>query len=119
MSAEARAVAMVCTAEILSLAGFSLVPALLPQFMTIWSLSNAQGGWLAGIMSGGYMLAVLPLVVLTDRVPARSVFLASSALGAVLLRDCSERYLPRGPGMACGVGRCDCGYLHAGPAGAD
>ena len=83
MSAEARAVAMVCTAEILSLAGFSLVPALLPQFMTIWSLSNAQGGWLAGIMSGGYMLAVLPLVVLTDRVPARSVFLASSALGAL------------------------------------
>ena len=74
---------MVCTAEILSLAGFSLVPALLPQFMTIWSLSNAQGGWLAGIMSGGYMLAVLPLVVLTDRVPARSVFLASSALGAL------------------------------------
>ena len=83
MSAEARAVAMVCTAEILSLAGFSLEPALLPQFMTIWSLSNAQGGWLAGIMSGGYMLAVLPLVVLTDRVPARSVFLASSALGAL------------------------------------
>ena len=74
---------MVCIAEILSLAGFSLVPALLPQFMTIWSLSNAQGGWLAGIMSGGYMLAVLPLVVLTDRVPARSVFLASSALGAL------------------------------------
>jgi predicted MFS family arabinose efflux permease len=74
---------MVCTAEILSLAGFSLVPALLPQFMTIWSLSNAQGGWLGGIMSGGYMLAVLPLVVLTDRVPARSVFLASSALGAL------------------------------------
>jgi hypothetical protein len=63
---------MVCTAEILSLAGFSLVPALLPQFMTIWSLSNAQGGWLGGIMSGGYMVAVLPLVVLTDRVPARS-----------------------------------------------
>ena len=31
----------------------------------------------------GYMLAVLPLVVLTDRVPARSVFLASSALGAL------------------------------------
>jgi len=26
--------------------------------MTIWSLSNAQGGWLAGIMSGGYMLVV-------------------------------------------------------------
>ena len=109
---------MVCTAEILSLAGFSLVPALLQQFMTIWSLSNAQGGWLAGIMSGGYTLAVLPLVVLTDRVPARSVFL-ERAWRAVLLRDCSEQHLPRGPGMACGIGRCDCGYLHAGPTAAD
>jgi predicted MFS family arabinose efflux permease len=38
---------------------------------------------LSSIMSGGYMLAVLPLVVLTDRVPARSVFLASSALGTL------------------------------------
>jgi predicted MFS family arabinose efflux permease len=83
MSAETRAVVAVCTAEILSLAGFSLVPALLPQFITLWSLSNAEAGWLAGIMSGGYMLAVLPLVVLTDRVPARPVFLAASAVGAV------------------------------------
>src|ERR1700730_9564724 len=105
---------MVCTAEILSLAGFSLVPALLPQFMTFWSLSNAQGGWLAGILSGGYMLAVLPLVVLTDRIPARSVFLASSALGTLSCFGCSEQYLPRGHGMACGVGHCDRGYLHAG-----
>ena len=82
VSAEARAVAMVCTAEILNVAGFSLVPALLPQFMTIWSRSNAQGGWLAGIISGGYMLAVLPLVVLTDRVPARSVFFSLRAHSA-------------------------------------
>ena len=83
VSAEARAVAMVYTPETLRLASFSLVPALLAQLMTNWSLSKAQGGWLASIMSGGYMLTVLPLVVLTDRVPARSVFLASSALGAL------------------------------------
>jgi hypothetical protein len=48
VSAEARAVAMVCTAEILSLAGFSLVPALLPQFMTLWSLWVADDPLLAG-----------------------------------------------------------------------
>src|SRR5215472_511227 len=83
MSAETRAIVAVCTAEILSLAGFSLVPALLPQFITVWSLSNAEGGWLAAVMSGGYMLAVLPLVVLTDRVPARPVFLVASVVGAV------------------------------------
>ena len=52
-----------------------------------WSLTNAEAGWLAGIMSGGYMAAVLPLVALTAVVcrPARS-FLASSALNAAALR---------------------------------
>jgi hypothetical protein len=59
---EARAVAFVCAAEILGLAGFSLVPAPLPQFIATWSLSNVEAGWLAGMMSGGYMAGVLPLV---------------------------------------------------------
>ena len=76
MGAEARTVAFVCGAEILGLAGFSLVPALLPQFIASWSLSNAEAGWLAGMISAGYMAAVLPLVGLTDRVPACTIFLA-------------------------------------------
>jgi predicted MFS family arabinose efflux permease len=83
MGAEGRAVAFVCGAEILGLAGFSLVPALLPQLIATWSLSNAEAGWLAGIMSAGYMAAVLPLVALTDRMPARTIFLVSSALNAL------------------------------------
>ena len=83
MTAEARNVATVCAAEILGLAGFSLVPALLPQFIATWSLSNADAGWLAGMMSGGYMAGVLPLVALTDRMPARTIYLACSALSAL------------------------------------
>ena len=83
MRAETRLVACVCVAEILGLAGFSLVPALLPQFIATWSLSNIQAGWFAGIMSGGYMLGVLPLVALTDRAPARTIFLACSTLSAL------------------------------------
>lgn len=83
MSAETRAVAFVCAAEILGLAGFSLVPALLPQFIATWSLSNAEAGWLAGIMSGGYMAGVLPLVALTDRMPPRTIYLACSVLSAL------------------------------------
>ena len=55
----------------------SLVPALLPQFIASWSLSNAEAGWLAGMMSAGYMAAVLPLVALTDRMPACTIFLAA------------------------------------------
>lgn len=83
MGADVRAIVLVCAAEILGLAGFSLVPALLPQFIVTWSLSNAEAGWLAGIMSGGYMVGVLPLVILTDHMPARTIFLASSGLGAL------------------------------------
>jgi MFS family permease len=78
-----RAIAFVCAAEILGLASFSLVPALLPQFIASWSLTNAEAGWLAGMMSAGYMGAVLPLVALTDRMPARTIFLVSSALNAL------------------------------------
>jgi predicted MFS family arabinose efflux permease len=80
---SAASVAWVCGAEILGLAGYSIVPALLPQFIETWSLSSAQGGWFAGIMFAGYMLSVVPLVSLTDVVPARTVYLVSSALGAM------------------------------------
>jgi MFS family permease len=76
-------VAAICGAEILGLAGFPIIPALLPQFIETWSLTNAQAGWLAGITSAGYMLAVIPLVSLTDRRPARQLYLASSALSAL------------------------------------
>jgi hypothetical protein len=57
---SAACVAAVCVSEILGLAGFSIVPALLPQLMAEWSLDSTQGGWLAGIISGGYMLGVIP-----------------------------------------------------------
>jgi len=70
-------------AEILGLAGFSIVPALLPQFIEGWSLTNTQGGWLTGIASAGYMAAVVPLVRLTDRLSARRLYLASSAFNAL------------------------------------
>jgi predicted MFS family arabinose efflux permease len=76
-------VAAVCVSEVFGLAGYAIVPALLPQFFQAWSLTGAQGGWLAGIMFAGYMAAVLPMVSLTDRVPPRTVYLASSALGAL------------------------------------
>jgi MFS family permease len=61
----------------------TVIPALLPQFIEAWSLTNTQAGWLAGIVSAGYMLAVIPLVSFTDRRPARQIYLASSALSAL------------------------------------
>jgi MFS family permease len=79
---SAVAVAAVCGSEILALAGYSIVPAILPQLMNAWSLTSAQAGWLAGMVFAGYMVGVLPLVGLTDRVPARTIYLASSGLNA-------------------------------------
>jgi predicted MFS family arabinose efflux permease len=76
-------VAAICGAEILSLLGYSMIPALLPQFIDAWSLTNTQAGWLAGMVSAGYMLAVVPLVTLTDRQPARRIYLASNTLGVL------------------------------------
>ena len=76
-------VAAICVAEILGVAGYSIVPALLPQLIEAWSLTNTQAGWLAGMVSAGYMLAVIPLVSLTDRWPARHIYLASSTLSAL------------------------------------
>jgi len=67
----------------LSLAGYSIVPALLPQVMDAWSLDGTRAGWLAGIISGGCMLGVVPLVAATDRIPARNVYLGCAALGVI------------------------------------
>jgi predicted MFS family arabinose efflux permease len=80
---SAAIVAAICGAEILGLAGYSIIPALLPQFIEAWSLTNTQAGWLAGMVSAGYMLGVVPLVGLTDRQPARRIYLASSALSTL------------------------------------
>jgi predicted MFS family arabinose efflux permease len=80
---SAPIVAAICAAEVLGIAGFSIIPALLPQFIDAWSLTNTQAGCLAGIVSAGYMLAVIPLVGLTDRRSARQIYLASSVLSAL------------------------------------
>jgi len=80
---SAAIVVAICVAEIISLLGYSMIPALLPQFIGAWSLTNTQAGWLAGMVSAGYMLAVVPLVSLTDRQPARRIYLASSTLGVL------------------------------------
>jgi len=63
--------------------GYATVPALLPQLMAAFSLSSAQGGWLAGMVFAGYMLGVLPLVGLTDRFASRNIYLWCSGLSAL------------------------------------
>jgi len=78
---SAAAIAAICGAEVLGLTGYSTVPALLPQFIEVWSLTNTQAGWLAGIVSAGYA-GRCPSGGPDRSSAARLIYLASSMLSA-------------------------------------
>ena len=73
-----------CLAEIIGMTGFATFPALLPDFIGEWGLSNTDAGWINGIFYAGYLGAVPVLTSLTDRVPARRVYFLSMALCAAV-----------------------------------
>ena len=58
----------------LNLLGMHATATLLPFFMTEWSLSGAEAGWLNGIMGLTSTLAI-PLLTMTDRIDARRFLL--------------------------------------------
>ncbi|HRF71792.1 MAG TPA: MFS transporter [Accumulibacter sp.] len=80
-----RLVTLFCVSEAASMAGFALVPSLLPQLSEQWSLSATEAGWLGGIFFLGYILAVPLLVGWTDRIDARRIYLAGAALSGAAL----------------------------------
>ncbi|WP_424813831.1 MFS transporter [Roseococcus sp. YIM B11640] len=83
----------VVAAQVLAQIGTFTLPALLPGFIMRWSLSGAEAGWLIGAFFAAYVAAVPVLVALTDRVPARRIYMlgtgltALSHLGFVLIAD--------------------------------
>jgi MFS family permease len=76
-------VLIVCVAEILSMTPFSMFLALQTQLQDAWGLNNTALGWISSAYFTGYMLAVPILGSMTDRVDARSVWLAACALGGI------------------------------------
>ena len=78
-------ITLFCCAETVSMAGFALVPSLLPSLSQQWSLSATEGGWLGGVFFLGYIIAVPALVSLTDRIDARRIYLASAMLSSIAL----------------------------------
>lgn len=74
-------VAMV-TAQILTQIGAFTLPALLPGVMARWSLSATEAGWLIGVFFAAYVPAVPVLLSLTDRVPARRIYLIGTGATA-------------------------------------
>ena len=77
-----RIIMVFCTAQVLAQLGGFTFAALLPEFLADWSLSHSQAGWLSGIFFGAYALSVPFLVTLTDRIPARSIYLFAVVLTA-------------------------------------
>ena len=80
-----RLVFVMSLAMVFGLLGLAVLPALLPVFFAAWQLSESQAGWLNGIFFAGYVAGVPVLITITDRIDARRVFLASSALGFAAL----------------------------------
>jgi predicted MFS family arabinose efflux permease len=81
---QGRAViAAMCMGQLGSLLPHVVVPALLAAFLIPeWHLSGAQAGLLSGSGAAGYMLAVPLLATLTDRIDARKILIAGSAVSA-------------------------------------
>ncbi len=77
-----RLIGLICTAEALSMLSMAAFPALLPSFVAEWSLTKTEAGWINGIYFAGYLSAVPILVSLTDRTPARRIYMACMALSA-------------------------------------
>lgn len=93
MSGTTRFAAAIVAAQVLAQIGAFTLPALLPAYIERWSLTATEAGWLIGAFFAAYVVAVPVLVALTDRVPARRVYLvgtgltAASHLGFALLAD--------------------------------
>src|SRR5260221_7819545 len=78
-----RFVLAIVGAQVLTPIGAFALPALLPQFLVAWRLSETEAGLLVGVFFAAYVAAVPVLVALTDRVPARNVYLVGAALTAL------------------------------------
>jgi MFS family permease len=81
--ASRRFVWSIVTAQMLVQIGAFSLPALLPAYIDQWHLSKTEAGSLVGIFFAAYVVAVPVLVALTDRVPARNVYVVGAGLTAL------------------------------------
>ena len=73
----------VVAAQVMVQIGAFTLPALLPAYISQWALSKSEAGWLLGIFFAAYVAAVPVLVSLTDRIPARRVYVVGACLTAI------------------------------------
>src|SRR6188508_621112 len=79
MKSPVRLIVLMCAAQVLVQIGAFFWPALVPEMIVRWRLSNSEAGWITAAFYGAYMLAVPVLVTLTDRVDAKRVYLGGVA----------------------------------------
>ena len=77
-------ISLMCFAQVFSMSGTLIFPALLPTFVNIWGLTNTDAGWINGIYFAGYLIAVPVLFSLTDRTSPRKIYFFCLGLGALL-----------------------------------
>jgi predicted MFS family arabinose efflux permease len=78
----ARLAVVICVAEILGMTPFSMFLAIQTGLKAAWALSNTEVGWISSSYYAGYLVAVPVLVSLTDRIDARTIWLAATSLAA-------------------------------------
>src|SRR3954464_986469 len=73
-----------CLGQLGSLLPHVVVPSVLAAFLIPqWHLSGAEAGLLGGSGGAGYMITVPFLATLTDRIDARTILVAGSAVSAL------------------------------------
>ncbi len=82
-SSKRRFIWSIVAAQVLVQIGAFTLPALLPTYMDRWHLTKTEAGSLVGIFFAAYVVAVPVLVALTDRVPARNVYVVGAGLTAL------------------------------------
>ena len=73
----------IVAAQMLVQIGAFTLPALLPTYIDRWQLTKTEAGSLVGVFFAAYVIAVPVLVALTDRVPARNVYVVGAGLTAL------------------------------------
>ncbi len=77
-------VVAMCLGQVGNLLPHVAVPAVMPQhLMPLWNLSGGEAGFMASAFAIGYMLAVPVLTTLTDRIDARTILFAGTAVSAL------------------------------------
>ncbi|HQT82212.1 MAG: hypothetical protein B7Z60_08425 [Ferrovum sp. 37-45-19] len=74
---------LLCGTEILTMAPFSAVPALLPQLSLNWHMNATQAGLLGGSYFLGYLASISHLSGATDRLDAKKIYIAGCLLAGI------------------------------------